>query len=164
MTLGLRAYADLFAEDKMYLMYLNAGGAVLLFLIGEIYYQTVSKGEDPWVTNSLDKVMSEQQFDEKVANGKMLWILDDMVLDLSTFVDNHPGGAFAIEQNVGRDISKFFYGAYSLDGNIGRPGSNNNGPYAHSNVARKIANKFAIAVLAKKDTHSGRFAIKHSET
>ena len=28
---------------------------------------------------------------------------------------NHPGGKFVIEHNIGRDISKFFFGGYSLE-------------------------------------------------
>jgi cytochrome b involved in lipid metabolism len=33
-------------------------------------------------------------------------------------MENHPGGKFVIEHNIGRDVSKFFYGGYSLDGNL----------------------------------------------
>jgi len=89
--------------------------------------------------------------------------LDELVLDLTDFVPSHPGGEFALLQNVGRDISKFFYGGYSLDGNAGRPGSNSSA-YAHSNMARKIANKYAIAVLASRTKPVGRFTIDHSKT
>jgi cytochrome b involved in lipid metabolism len=28
---------------------------------------------------------------------------------------NHPGGKFVVEANIGRDISKFFYGGYSME-------------------------------------------------
>jgi len=44
-------------------------------------------------------------------------ILDEMVLDLAPFIDHHPGGKFSLVQNIGRDISKFFYGGYSLENN-----------------------------------------------
>lgn len=107
--------------------------------------------------------MTEEEFDKRVLKGDQLWILDDMVLDLSNFMDAHPGGVFVLAQNIGRDISKFFYGAYSLDGNIGRPGSNKAGPYVHSNIARKIANQYAIAVLDKKSS-SNVYGIRHSDT
>jgi cytochrome b involved in lipid metabolism len=38
-----------------------------------------------------------------------------MVLDVSRFMEEHPGGKFSLEHNIGRDISKFFYGAYQLE-------------------------------------------------
>jgi cytochrome b involved in lipid metabolism len=38
-----------------------------------------------------------------------------MVLDIETYMAEHPGGKFSIEHNIGRDISKFFYGGYSLE-------------------------------------------------
>jgi cytochrome b involved in lipid metabolism len=40
-------------------------------------------------------------------------ILDDMVLDLSSFIEVHPGGKTVLMDNIGRDVSKFFYGAYA---------------------------------------------------
>jgi cytochrome b involved in lipid metabolism len=50
-----------------------------------------------------------------VSKGEKLVILDDMVLDMSSYAINHPGGNFTIEHNIGRDVSKFFYGGYSLE-------------------------------------------------
>lgn len=61
-------------------------------------------------------------------------MIDDMVIDVGGFMGNHPGGKFVIDQNIGRDISKFFYGGYVLE-----PGSGMK-PHAHSNIARKIVN------------------------
>ena len=54
-------------------------------------------------------------------------ILDDFVLDVSKFMSEHPGGKFSISHNIGRDISKFFYGGYTLE--------NTNGlrPHVHAN-------------------------------
>lgn len=40
--------------------------------------------------------MTEEDFDIAVLNGQKLWILDDMVLDLSKFMLTHPGGYFVI--------------------------------------------------------------------
>jgi cytochrome b involved in lipid metabolism len=64
-------------------------------------------------------------------------ILDEMVLDVSKFISHHPGGMFVLEHNIGQDISKFFFGGYSLDGNLGPKPA---GGYKHSNYARKIVN------------------------
>ena len=102
--------------------------------------------------------MTEEEFDKAILRGEKLWILDDMVLDLTDFMPNHPGGVFVLDQNIGRDISKFFYGGYQLDGNGGKPGSSTTA-YAHSNIARKIANQYAVAALARIQTPTGRYEI-----
>ena len=80
----------------------------------------------------------------RVKSGEQLVILDDMVLDVSQFQFKHPGGKFVIKHNIGRDISKFFYGGYTLEVSAG------NKPYTHSNIARKIVNKIQIGSLVKE--------------
>jgi len=90
-----------------------------------------------------------------------------MVLDIGGYIYAHPGGAHLIEYNIGRDISKFIYGSYALCGNSNDPKASTI-RYTHSNVARKVANKHAIATL-KKDAvvwnkgykHSSLFKIDH---
>lgn len=68
-------------------------------------------------------------------------VLDDMVLDVEKFQWQHPGGTFLISHNIGRDVSKFFYGGYSLEvGMLSKP-------YTHSNDARKIVNTLIVAKL-----------------
>lgn len=66
-------------------------------------------------------MITEEEFEERVKLGEKLVILDDMVLDISTFAYCHPGGDFLINHNIGRDVSKFFYGSYALDGNHNNP-------------------------------------------
>lgn len=63
--------------------------------------------------------------------GEALCILDDMVLDISKYMKNHPGGKFLISHNIGRDISKFFYGGYAQENFIPKPKT-----HIHSNIAR----------------------------
>jgi len=55
----------------------------------------------------------------------------------------HPGGTFTISGNYGRDISKFFYGGYAMENILEKPKT-----HAHTNQARAIVNRYAIAVLA----------------
>lgn len=70
-------------------------------------------------------------------------ILNEMVLDVSKFIDYHPGGKFVLQVNTGRDISKFFYGGYCLEGNSGgRPAEG----YMHSNYAKLIVNDLIVGV------------------
>lgn len=53
----------------------------------------------------------------------------------------HPGGKFALSQNYGRDISKFFNGGYSL---MQGPGIK---PHHHSAHALKILKGLIVGVL-----------------
>ena len=68
-------------------------------------------------------------------------LLDDMVLDVEEYLELHPGSAFSLKANIGRDVSKYFYGGYSLE-NI-----NKVDPHTHSTAARRLVDKFAIAYL-----------------
>jgi cytochrome b involved in lipid metabolism len=65
-----------------------------------------------------------------------------LVVDVTSFAQVHPGGSFLLRHNIGKDVSKFFHGGYSLDGN--KNGVNAKG-HVHSNIARKLVNKLAIA-------------------
>ena len=53
-----------------------------------------------------------------------------------------------INYTCGRDVSKFFYGGYALDGNSGNPKAGNES-YVHSNIARKTVYKLAVATLVR---------------
>lgn len=85
--------------------------------------------------------MTREEFDQRVKRGESLCILDDMVLNVATFKADHPGGLFLIDFHIGRDVSKFFYGGYVLENQSGMT------PHTHSNVARSIVNRIAIAKL-----------------
>ena len=91
--------------------------------------------------------MSPLEFQQAIVNGRKLVILDEFVLDVSKFIDYHPGGRFVLMQNIGRDISKFFHGGYSLEDNLG--GSPPRG-YTHSALARIVVNDLAIAMYEPK--------------
>ena len=82
-----------------------------------------------------------EQFNKRVGNGEALAVLDDYVIDMTKFLNEHPGGRFSLEQNIGRDISKFFYGAYSLE-NIDVVE-----PHNHTSDARLIVNALIIGKL-----------------
>ena len=70
-----------------------------------------------------------------------------MVLDLSKYLDNHPGGKFSLAQNIGRDVSKFFYGGYSLENQ--KKVDN----HVHSNDARKVVNTLIVGKLERDASH-----------
>ena len=89
--------------------------------------------------------MTTNEFDKRIKQGHKLVILDDLVLDVTKFMSNHPGGQFVVETNVGRDISKFFYGGYQLENYTSMSTY-----HTHSNVARLVVNSLIIGRLEKK--------------
>ena len=84
-----------------------------------------------------------QEFKESVNSGKQFVILDDMVIDVSIFMDDHPGGKFSLQHNIGRDVSKYFYGGYSME-NIEKVPH-----HIHSNDARKIVTKLCVGLISE---------------
>lgn len=78
--------------------------------------------------------MTVEQFNKRVKGKKESFvILDDLVLDVTDYMEEHPGGSFLLEHTIGSDISKFFYGGYSLDGNLT---TSDTVTHFHSNEAR----------------------------
>lgn len=61
--------------------------------------------------------ISPAQFNEMVSQGANLVLMNELVLDIQDYGLHHPGGKFIIRNNIGRDISKFYYGAYSIQDN-----------------------------------------------
>jgi cytochrome b involved in lipid metabolism len=84
-------------------------------------------------------IITTEEFEERVKKGENLVFLDDLVLNVSGYKWEHPGGSFVFDLNKGRDVSKYFYGGYSLEGGVR--------PYTHSNVARSIVNSLIVGRL-----------------
>jgi len=126
----------------------------LLMTVIEGIYQQFLKKETQF--SEVSNTISREDFKKRVAGGEQLVIMDDMVLDVSKFKLSHPGGKFVIEYNIGRDVSKFFYGGYILENGTGLK------PHTHSNIARCIVNSLAIARLEEKaKTFTCRIAAQH---
>ena len=60
------------------------------------------------------KTFTPEEIDSQVKEGKSLVVFDNLVLDLKGYERIHPGGKFNLMHNLGRDISKFFFGGYNL--------------------------------------------------
>ena len=151
MTMGMILYiydrlSPLETPTYSYFVWLNIIVMVGITLSLELFYQWNWRQEDSW--NYPKLAMSEDEFEKRVKEGQKLVVLDNMVLDIGGYAYAHPGGAFLINYNVGRDISKFIYGSYALFGNGNDPKKATE-RHAHSNIARKIANRHAIATLKK---------------
>lgn len=111
---------------------------VLAFL--EYLYQKDLSNEEPFASKHVNAI-SLEEFNALVSRGRKLVIVDDLVLDVSKFLDNHPGGKFSLERNIGRDVSKFFYGGYALEHSGGMQ------PHTHSNNARRSLNTLVVATI-----------------
>jgi cytochrome b involved in lipid metabolism len=85
-----------------------------------------------------------EEFNTRVfEKGEELVLLDDMVLDISKYMFNHPGGKFLLAHCIGRDIGKFFYGGYILEN------YKFSKPLNHSFIAKNIAKNLLVARLQK---------------
>jgi len=87
--------------------------------------------------------MNREQFDIAIQNNIPLILLDNLVLNVGGFIDQHPGGRFVIQHNLGHDISKYFYGGYCLEDNTGPIPAQG---HSHSNIARIIVNSLTVAM------------------
>jgi len=145
---------------------------VLLFwilvplLIGfEVLFRRMRRREDSLeIDLSQYPKITASDFEKRVKEGEKLYILDNLVLNLESYIHQHPGGAFLMEQTVGRDISKFFYGAYTLDGNTNSPSGKNPALTVHSNVARKISLRHIVAVIWDADVDCHKLIVDHTQT
>ena len=89
---------------------------------------------------------------------KIKWVqLGNGVYDLSNWV--HPGGNFIIEACIGREVGRYFYGNYALEGTTIKP-------HKHSQLAVSQIKKFYIgdvtsseSILVHKDTKEGAQSI-----
>jgi hypothetical protein len=116
----------------------NALTTILLCAVFEFHYRKVEDGREIRFKTPIARY-SRQQFENMIKEGRKLVTLDDLILDVEQYAEYHPGGAFVINHNVGREVDKYFYGGYALeDGMLG---------WRHSNISRKIVNDLSIGVL-----------------
>lgn len=128
----------------------HLAGYLGLLAIFELIYQLL-KLRKPIAFDNTDKTMTLDEFENRIKNGQKLVILDDLVLNVAKFRFYHPGGKFSLDHNVGRDISKFFYGGYVLENkSIMRK-------HTHSNTARTIVNSLIIAKIEKSQAVTAKF-------
>lgn len=68
----------------------------------------------PPANKHLGKQMTAAEVAAEVKTGRNLVLMDNLVLDFTDYKYFHPGGKFVLTKCIGRDISKFFYGGYTL--------------------------------------------------
>jgi len=94
------------------------------------------------------EVFTPTSFENAVfVNKRRLVILDNLVLDLGSdmkgYAIHHPGGKFILERNIGRDISKFFFGGYSM--------IKDQKMVIHSAMALAICDKMVVGYLKDQE-------------
>lgn len=114
----------------------------LLIVAGfEIWYRLQSQtGVLDFSKVKTDNVMTIDEFHDWVKAGKRLVTIDNLVLDYGNFAMIHPGGKFALQRTVGRDISKYFYGGFHILSDKGV-----HAPHLHTLKAFEIAKRMVVA-------------------
>jgi len=80
-------------------------------------------------------VITRACFDKVQAEGYKLLIIKGVVHDITTFIDQHPGGAKILAPYSGKDGTDAFYGKV----------------YYHSNAARNLLDTYRVGTIAKND-------------
>jgi len=98
---------------------MSIGMFSILVIVFEAIYRLRNKYSKGWIQTPgvAGKVQSfsPQQIDSEVEKGRKLVVFDNLVLKYDEdYIHMHPGGKFNLLHNVGRDISKFFFGGYNL--------------------------------------------------
>jgi hypothetical protein len=101
---------------------------------------------------------TRKEFDELIIKGSQLVLFNNYVLDIEGFKDEHPGTAFVLKENIGNEIGKYFYGAYSMEQDVA--------PYVHSGYAATLLERLVIGKLLHTNGHTdkvGRTSINYNE-
>ncbi|CAI2385131.1 unnamed protein product [Moneuplotes crassus] len=133
--------SGLFLYDSpiTFLYYIHLTLMVLMLIICEVLWQLNQQWKYTAISEFEKKGLPEMTIEEVQNSKRKLAIFDQYVIDFGKYQYDHPGGKYVLEECAGKEIGKYFYGAYSLDDNIKT--------HKHSFVAGKILKKIAIAKL-----------------
>ncbi len=70
---------------------------------------------------------------------KQLVLLDDLILDVSSYKFDHPGGMFLLQSLIGKDISKYFHGGYTYENYIADKTTHTHSPLAYNYALKRLA-------------------------
>ncbi|GAA5821841.1 hypothetical protein JCM3770_005558 [Rhodotorula araucariae] len=87
--------------------------------------------EITWPTSSNDLPVLTWDAFEEASKTRQLLVVAGFIHDVSTFIDEHPGGAALIRSRLGRDATTAFYG----------------GAYDHSNAANALLSEYRVGVI-----------------
>ena len=127
-----------------YLIFANFGLWFVVLLICEIIYQLNKKQKLDVLFNNLKGLpeISQHDYEQRIEKGEKLATLDNIVFDMKSYIDEHPGGAFVMKVCVGKDVGRYTNGSYIIEKN-----GMCQKPHLHSNYALGIIQKLAIAKI-----------------
>lgn len=129
------------------LFYVHIGLLACLIAIIEFFFQRNKKWKYTDLNrlkNRIHKKITQDEFKALVKQGKKYALFDNYVLDLTWFRHEHPAGSFLIDQNIGKDMGKYFVGSYSMENGVP--------PYTHSFIAGQILIKLVCGELEETST------------
>ena len=143
---GIAEYYEYRDEDKKQLGPLSLFSFVLFVMVFEAIFRVRNKFslghiKTPNVEEGKVEALTPEQVDERVGKGEQLVIFDNLVLNLNGYERVHPGGKFNLIHNLGRDISKFFFGGYNLVQVQGKR------PHHHTQPALDIVRTMIVGVI-----------------
>lgn len=121
---------------------------VVTILILEMLYQMKKPYTDTtkrYLEGKRIGTMTISEFNRAVKRGQKYVLLDNYVIDVESFIGEHPGGSIMLTHNLGRDIGKYLYGAYSLENSVIL--------HKHSHFAVKVLAKLTIARIEEENQY-----------
>lgn len=129
-----------FDSPVTYLFYIHLGCMCLLLVMIELVFCITIRRKYVYVHDLDKKGLPEMTIEEFQKSDKKLALFDNYVVNMGGYVFEHPGGRYVLLECVGKDIGKFFYGAYSMENQVKA--------HTHSYIAGKILKKLICAKLA----------------
>ena len=144
---GINHYFDerLLGDDRKILSPISALTFAFLVFLFEAIYRLRNKyalGHIKTSEKTKSREFTPEEVDTAVEKGRPLVIFDNLVLDIKDYHLMHPGGKFNLTHNYARDISKFFFGGYSLVQVKGK------WPHHHSQSALDIVKSMTVGVIS----------------
>lgn len=144
---GVMSYSNNFSGQSTPIGIVHVAIFYGLWLIIEIIHQIRLRmlaksvaGDDH--SEQEERIYSMEEFNLLIAKGRQLVILDDLILDIKNYIHNHPGGQKVLQANIGRDISKYFYGGYQYENLKG-----SNDLHTHSKTALAICKDMIVGII-----------------
>ena len=144
-------------EDRSWLAGFSTATFAILVVLMEALYRIRNKFALGHIKTPMKiETFTPEQVDKAVEAGKEYVIFDNLVLDLNGYAKVHPGGKFNLLHNLGKDISKFFYGGYNLVNKKFRR------PHHHSQAALDMAKSMIVGVIeGQQQVEDVKFRISH---
>ena len=125
---------EFFGFFRKYIFFPWLGCVILTFIVTEARVRLaknleekimIGTGNDLTCANYEDlPLMSLETFLFMTRHGSELSIIDGHVVDISSFIEHHPGGANVLRFAVGSDITPYFFGVLDIHGQRHKHGPN----------------------------------------